>query len=110
MRHLNKKLRLERLEARETPAITAVGPEFRLNTFTTGAQSAPEIALDADGDFVAAWTSAGEDGNGSGIVARRYNKDGTALAPAFVVNTVTTGDQSQAAVAVNAAGDFDRPS
>ena len=33
------------------------GPEFRVNTTTAGSQSAPAVAMDADGDFAVAWVS-----------------------------------------------------
>src|SRR6185436_20129943 len=32
-----------------------VGPEFRVNTYTTYYQSAPSIAADASGNFVVVW-------------------------------------------------------
>jgi hypothetical protein len=35
----------------------AQGGEFLVNTFTTGWQSSPAVAMDADGDFVVAWHS-----------------------------------------------------
>ena len=55
------------------------GGEVRVNTFTTGTQAGPEVAVDADGDVVAAWTSIPQDGSGAGIYAQRYR---TAAAPA----------------------------
>ena len=45
---------------------TPVGPEFRVNTYTTGGQVVPSVAMDADGDFVVTWDSLGQDGSGSG--------------------------------------------
>ncbi len=36
-----------------------VGGEIQVNTFTTGPQWAPALAMDADGDFVVVWTSYG---------------------------------------------------
>jgi len=50
----------------------AQGLETLVNTTTANSQSQPSLAMDADGDFVAAWTSSGQDGSGSGIYARRY--------------------------------------
>jgi hypothetical protein len=46
--------------------------EFQVNTFTTGAQVAPRLASDANGNFVVAWQSAGQDGSGSGVFAQRF--------------------------------------
>ena len=44
----------------------------RLNTVTAGAQSALQLAADADGDLRAAWVSEGEDGDGLGVVSASY--------------------------------------
>src|SRR5699024_6024784 len=44
--------------------------------------------------------------DGSGVFAQRYDADGTADGTAFRVNTTTTGDQADSAVAMDAAGDF----
>jgi hypothetical protein len=81
-------------------------PEFRLNTFTTDLQRAPAVAMDADGDFVVAWTSYGQDGSYSGVYAQRFNAAGTAQGAEFRVNSFTTDFQSFPAVAMDASGDF----
>ena len=49
--------------------------------------------MDADGDFVVAWQSDGQDGSGSGIYAQRYNAAGVAQGAEFRVNTFTTNNQ-----------------
>ncbi len=50
-----------------------LGLEFRVNTYTTGIQRVPEITMDAEGDFVVAWTDLGAvDGDGHAPVARRF--------------------------------------
>jgi hypothetical protein len=54
----------------------AAGTEFLVNTYTTGSQSSPSIAMDSDGDFVIAWTSYGQDGSYVGVYAQRYNSSG----------------------------------
>jgi hypothetical protein len=88
-----------------------VGPEFQINTYTTGKQSRPAVATDASGNFVVAWQSTaypgpGQDGDESGIFARRFDSAGLPLTPEFQVNTYTTGYQSQPAVAMEAGGSF----
>lgn len=75
------------------------GAEFRVNRTTTNDQSAPSIAALTGGGFTIAWQSAGQDGSGLGIYARRYNATGVAAANEFRVNTFTTGDQSLPSVA-----------
>jgi len=85
---------------------TAQGPEFQVNTFTTGNQWFAAVAMDADGDFVVAWMSFGQDGSGTGIFARRFDATGAAQGGEFQVNSFTTSDQSGPAVAMDAEGDF----
>jgi hypothetical protein len=49
-----------------------LGPEFRVNTFTTGEQSSPDVASDASGNFVVAWASDLQDGSDWGVFGQRY--------------------------------------
>jgi hypothetical protein len=82
--------------------------EFLVNTYTTGVQDLPVVAMDAGGDFVVAWESYNEASATSDydIYARRYDAAGTALTGEFQVNTFTSAFQSEPAVAMDAAGDF----
>src|SRR5688500_442573 len=82
------------------------GQEFRANQFTSLNQSTPALAREANGDFVIAWQSEGQDGSGEGIFARRYNAAGAALGGEFRVNSFTTNAQSDPAVAMDALGNF----
>lgn len=82
------------------------GAEFRVNTYVTGYQSNPSVAMDAAGDFVITWQSDGQDGSGYGVYAQRYNSAGAAQGTEFRVNTHTTGAQQSSAVAMDSAGDF----
>jgi uncharacterized repeat protein (TIGR01451 family) len=85
---------------------TATSGEFQVNTETSSAQQAPSVAMDADGDFVIAWQSESQDGDGLGIYAQRYSADGTAAGDEFRVNTYTTSQQKFPSVALDADGDF----
>jgi hypothetical protein len=85
---------------------TAQGNEFRVNTFTTGDQTEPVVAIDADGDFVVAWTSVSQDGAGTGIFAQRFDAAGTPVGTEFRVNTSTSADQLRPAVAIDPDGNF----
>ena len=82
------------------------GGEFQVNSFTTGDQKNPAIAMDADGDFVVSWHSDGQDSSGEGIYAQRYNASGVAQGGEFQVNTFTTNNQRFAAIAMDSDGDF----
>lgn len=84
----------------------AQGGEFRVNSFTTGEQTAPRVAMDADGDFIITWVSNEQDGNSTGIYAQRYNAAGVAQGSGFLVNTFTTGSQSSARIAADDLGNF----
>ena len=83
-----------------------IGGEFQANSYATGEQNFPAVAMDADGDFVVVWHSDGQDGSRFGIYAQRYNTAGDPVGGEFQVNTTTLGDQYWPAVAMDAGGDF----
>src|SRR5205823_4737941 len=91
---------------RYSAAGVPVGGEFRVNTFTTGNQGGQAVAVDAAGNFVVAWQSLGQDGSGYGVYAQRYSAAGTPSGGEFRVNTFTADNQRNAAVAMDATGDF----
>ncbi|MBN1911068.1 MAG: trypsin-like serine protease [Pirellulales bacterium] len=63
----------------ETALQGVSGEAFRVNTETENDQKFSTIAMDHDGDFVIAWQSDGQDGNGAEVYAQRYNRFGKAL-------------------------------
>lgn len=82
------------------------GPEFQVNTYTTGTQAQPSVAQDSAGNFVVAWTSNTQGGGSYDIHAQRYSSTGSPLGGEFQVNTSTTSLQDLPAVASDSAGDF----
>jgi len=80
-----------------------LGPEFRANTYTTGRQGPPSIAIDASGDFVVVWKSSYPQDE---VFAQRYASMGEPLGGEFRVNTYTTMSQSYPSVASDSAGNF----
>src|SRR5262245_19685193 len=72
---------------------TALGTEFRVNTFTTGDQVEPAVTALAGGGFVVTWSSNGQDGSGYGVYGQRYAADGTPLGTEFRLNQITAGQQ-----------------
>jgi hypothetical protein len=87
----------------------AQGAEFQVNTYTTGDQQAPGVAMAPAGNFVVVWESSGSaesDTSGRSIQARRVAADGTPLGDDFEVNAYTTGDQVQPRIAIDALGNF----
>jgi hypothetical protein len=85
-----------------------LGGQFQVNSFTANPY-APDVAADADGDFVVVWMSYGSPGtdtSGGSIQARRFASDGTPLGDQFQVNTYTTSLQEDPAVASRTDGAF----
>jgi hypothetical protein len=80
-----------------------VGGEFQVNVTTAGDQENPSVATDGQGDYVVTWQSQGQDGDGWGVFARRYNAAG-ALGGEVQVNSTTAGDQQNARVAMSSNG------
>jgi hypothetical protein len=84
-----------------------LGPEFLVNTYTTGGQRAFGVAADSAGSFVVVWDDdAGEDGAGFGAFGQRYASSGSPLGPEFQINTFTTDNQASPTVAADGAGRF----
>jgi hypothetical protein len=85
------------------------GGELQVNTYTTGDQTGPAVAMDADGDFVIVWHStgsAGTDNDRTSVQAQRYDSDGLPQGGEFQVNSYTTDFQDHPAVAMDANGNF----
>jgi hypothetical protein len=88
---------------------TALGSQFQVNSYVTGYQRDPAVAVDDDGDFVVAWTSYGSSGTDSSytsIQGQRYASDGTPRGGEIQVNTFTTDYQWAPGVALDPDGDF----
>jgi hypothetical protein len=83
-----------------------LGPEFRVNTYTTNTQTLPSVAVDASGNLVVVWRSIGQDGSGDGVFGQRFAGSGDPLGPEFLVNTFTTNDQATPSVTADSFGDF----
>ena len=87
------------------PAGAPVGAEFAVNTYTTGRQGNPRVAITPSGGFIVVWDGAGQDGSSTGISGRRYDNAGNP-SPEFPINTYTTGQQFQADIGVMSDGSF----
>ncbi|MBX7104277.1 MAG: hypothetical protein K1X57_09350 [Gemmataceae bacterium] len=70
-----------------------VGDEFAVNSFTTGTQAYSSVAINALGDAVVVWQSAGQDGDSYGVYARRYAPPPPVPGAEFIVNTTTKSSQ-----------------
>jgi Ca2+-binding RTX toxin-like protein len=90
-----------------------LGSEFRVNRSTLQDQNNADVAIDANGNFIVVYESGyqdnrvnGQDQNGTGIVAQRFNSAGALVGPEFLVNTTTRNDQTTPVVAINDQDDF----
>ncbi len=75
--------------------------EFQVNTYTTGRQETPQVAMDADGNFTVVWASLGQDGSDRGVFGQVYNNAGSRVGGEFRVNTFTPSIQFQPAVVMD---------
>ena len=92
--------------ARAQGAPIALTAELQVNQFTTGAQSSPSVGMRDDGVHVVVWVSAGQDGDGDGIVQRKFASDGSEPFNESVLNQNTAGAQLLPEIGMNALGDW----
>ena len=81
-----------------------LGDEIAVNTTTTDNQQDVSVAIDADGNFLTAWESNAQDGNGKGVFGQYFDNTGAKQASEFRINTFTEGNQENAAVAIDPNG------
>jgi len=83
----------------------ALGPEFQVNSYTTGDQLYPRVASNAAGDFVVVWESAGSSGSDSSLSSvqgRFFAANGVPFnATDLQLNEVTTLQQRSPVVAMS---------
>ncbi len=91
---------------RYNAAGNALATPFRVNTFTTGGQYYPHVAMRSAGEFLITWSSFNQLGAGDDIFGRRYDANGTSISPEFQINVTTAGDQYFSKTAYDAAGNF----
>ncbi|MGV6818578.1 MAG: DUF4347 domain-containing protein [Thiotrichales bacterium] len=82
-----------------------VGGPITINTTTAGDQFDPDVAMDANGNFVVVWSSPDGSG-GNDIVYRLFDSSGNPLTGELTTNSTTAGDQQFAAVAFGGDGNF----
>ncbi|MEZ0369023.1 MAG: hypothetical protein ACAI44_08075 [Candidatus Sericytochromatia bacterium] len=82
------------------------GSEFPINAYTTQIQGGPVVAIDADGDFVVAWSGVKQIESNIDIFGRRFNSQGVPQGDEFMINSYTTLQQGRSVVSMDADGDF----
>ena len=86
-----------------------LGAQFQVNSYTTGYQANPAVAVDSRGNLVVVWQSGGSGGTDQdslSLQGQRFDSLGDPLGGEFQVNSYTTSAQDRAAVATDALGDF----
>lgn len=81
-----------------------LGPEFQVNTWTTGTQWHSDVAVDPSGGFFVTWMSDDQDGSSWGVYAQRYDAAGAPLGNEFRINTQTAAHQMLPKVAIDGSG------
>ena len=80
--------------------------EFQVNTHTNNDQKNADIAMEPNGSFVVVWSSYGQDGSSNGIIGQRFDPNCNPLGEEFQINTTSSGNQTEPAVAMDAAAGF----
>jgi hypothetical protein len=86
--------------------IAVINP-IQVNVTTTSAQNSPVVAIDNNGNFVVVWESSQNSAaTAIDLYGRRFSSTGAALSGEFLISTVTAGNQSNAAIALDGNGNF----
>lgn len=85
-----------------------VAGQFRVNTSNNAIEGQPSIARDRNNQVIIVWqvTLNNLDNSGSGIVGRRFDLNGNALGPEFLINQTTNGSQFDPSIAFLSDGTF----
>jgi hypothetical protein len=95
----------EILGQRFGPSGERVGAEFIVNSYTTGQQVSPDIAMNGDGSAVITWEGIGPVDCCYEVWARRYSASGAPIGEQFRVTAAQNGPGSPS-VAVDETGNF----
>lgn len=82
------------------------GAELQVNTHTANDQKNADIAGDPLGGFVLVWSSYLQDGSSNGIFAQRFDPNFSPIGEESQINATSSGNQTEPAVAINAAAGF----
>jgi hypothetical protein len=91
---------------RYAPTGAALGASVQINTFTTGFQGSPRVAIEQAGAFAVTWVSGGQDGSLAGVFGRGASSTGVPLGMDVRINTYTTERQNFQAIATDGVGHF----
>jgi hypothetical protein len=72
---------------------SAIGTEFKINSYTPNEQNHVDLTALANGGFLAVWQSQAQDGYGGGIYAQSYGADGSTVGGEFKISTAVANQQ-----------------
>ena len=104
--HWYRKLLIEELDRRLVLNATPVGPELVVAQTDFDDQFLSAVTIGDRGDFLVAWDSVGQDGDGHGVFARAFSRDGAPRGSEFPVNQTTIGDQLFPSVSASPSGRY----
>ncbi len=99
--HVNASLNVDIKARLFSEAGVALADEFIVNQYTNNNQISPTIDADANGNFIIAWESSGQDGDLEGIFFQKYDINGVKIGNEIQANQFTTNEQYQAAIAID---------
>jgi len=82
-----------------------VGDQFQVNAYTTYSQNSPDVAADAQGNFVVVWGGYTSHTDRT-IQGQRFDTNGVSVGSEFQVDSYTTNGQEIPTVAADARGNF----
>jgi len=85
---------------------TAGGAEFQVNVYTANHQFGPKVEPLAAGQFVVAWASKGQDGDGDSVVAQVFDNEGNKTGAEMQLNESVAGNQVFPALAAANGGEY----
>jgi hypothetical protein len=91
--------------ARSFSSAGAGGPVVRLNTYLYGNQYAPQLSS-IGREYLAVWTSLGQDGSREGVFGQFFHNDGTLVGREFRVNSNLVSQQMHPVVTSDGASQF----
>jgi hypothetical protein len=83
-----------------------VSGDMVANSYAYGIQSQPSVTVLQGGNAVVTWTSAGQDGSGTGVYGQIFSEAGAKVGGEFLLNQTTAMNQSSSVVAPLANGGF----
>ena len=83
-----------------------IGPEFEVESETSGDDTPTTIAVDRHGNFIVIWSTYEGTDASYDVKAQRYNHSAEKVGPLIAVNSYTTSEQNAESIAIGSDGKF----